>query len=308
MSSQMAKISAFQPERGLICASRTPASIAFPASSAAPAMTAARVKPGIVHLGIGAFHRAHQAVVIDDLLAAGATDWGIIGASLRSADTHDALAPQDCLYTVAVRSGAGTEHRIIGSMLDTEVAQNNPAQLIARMADPRNAHRLAHRSPRRAIATRRRPANWTTAHPDIVHDLATRTRRDRRRDSSSPRWRAGATGHRALHGAVLRQSLRQRPHREADPDAVRRAAIAGTRQMDRGRSRLPLDDGGPHRARDHRRRSRRGRGRAWPDRRVACDHRAVHAMDRRRPVSRRPAGFRARRRATCLGCRRRSNT
>src|SRR4051794_41616054 len=77
------------------------------------------VRPGIVHLGIGAFHRAHQAVLIDDLLARGASEWGIVGASLRSPDTRDALVPQDCLYTLAVRSGAGTEHRIIGSVLET---------------------------------------------------------------------------------------------------------------------------------------------------------------------------------------------
>ena len=94
------------------------------------------VTPGIVHLGIGAFHRAHQAVVIDDLLAGGATDWGIIGASLRSPETRDALAPQDCLYTTAVRSGAGTDHRIIGSVLACEVAKEKPGQLITRLANP----------------------------------------------------------------------------------------------------------------------------------------------------------------------------
>src|SRR6185312_15187250 len=71
-----------------------------------PTYDRSQVKPGIVHLGIGAFHRAHQAVVIDDLLASGSTDWGIIGASLRSPETRDALVPQDGLYTVAVRSGA----------------------------------------------------------------------------------------------------------------------------------------------------------------------------------------------------------
>src|SRR5437016_14155565 len=108
----------------------------LPSQIRRPAYDRSGVTPGIVHLGIGAFHRAHQAVVVDDLLAAGATDWGIIGASLRSSDTYDALAPQDCLYTVAVRSGAGTEHRIIGSVLETQVAKQNPAQLIARMADP----------------------------------------------------------------------------------------------------------------------------------------------------------------------------
>src|SRR5450631_2431365 len=97
-----------------------------------PGYDRARVKPGIVHLGLGAFHRAHQAVVIDDLLAAGATDWGIVGTSLRSSDTHDALAPQDGLYTVAIRSGAGAEHRVVGSILKTEVAKANPEHLIAR--------------------------------------------------------------------------------------------------------------------------------------------------------------------------------
>ena len=101
-----------------------------------PAYDRSGVTPGIVHLGIGAFHRAHQAVVIDDLLAGGATDWGIVGASLRSPDTRDALAPQDCLYTVAVRSGAGTDHRIIGSVLGCEVATENPGQLIARLTNP----------------------------------------------------------------------------------------------------------------------------------------------------------------------------
>src|SRR5262245_57944170 len=101
-----------------------------------PAYDRSRVTPGIVHLGIGAFHRAHQAVVIDDLLAGGATDWGIVGASLRSPQTRDALAPQDCLYTLAVRSGAGTDHRIIGSVLATEVANESPTPLMTRLTDP----------------------------------------------------------------------------------------------------------------------------------------------------------------------------
>src|SRR5260221_14559681 len=74
----------------------------LPPSVSHPGYDRALVTPGIVHLGIGAFHRAHQALVIDDLLASGPKDWGIVGASLRSADTRDALLPQDCLYTVAV--------------------------------------------------------------------------------------------------------------------------------------------------------------------------------------------------------------
>jgi fructuronate reductase len=143
----------------------------LPGHVSRPGYDRARITSGIVHLGIGAFHRAHQAVVIDDLLASGATDWGIIGASLRSSDTYDALAPQDCLYTVATRSGAGTEHRIIGSVLQTEVAKNNPAQLIARMADP--ATRIVSLTiTEKGYCHTPQTGALDANHPDIVHDLA----------------------------------------------------------------------------------------------------------------------------------------
>ena len=82
---------------------------ALPASVAIPAYDRARITPGIVHLGVGAFHRAHQAAYVDDCLAAGETGWGIVGVSLRSADTRDALAPQDGLYTLAIRSSGERE-------------------------------------------------------------------------------------------------------------------------------------------------------------------------------------------------------
>src|SRR5690242_3004778 len=135
-----------------------------------PAYDRTRITPGIVHLGIGAFHRAHQAVVIDDLLAAGATDWGIVGASLRSPKTRDALAPQDCLYTTAVRSGAGTEHRIIGSVVACEVASENPAALIARLADP--ATRIVSLTvTEKGYCHTPQTGDLDERHPDIVHDL-----------------------------------------------------------------------------------------------------------------------------------------
>ena len=149
-----------------------------------------RVAAGIVHLGIGAFHRAHQAVMIDDLLAGGATDWGIVGASLRSSDTRDALAPQDCLYTVAVRSGAGTEHRVVGSVLETEVARENPERLIARMAAP--VTRIVSLTvTEKGYCHTPQTGELDERHPDIVHDLKIPMRRARRPDLSLPRWRAG---------------------------------------------------------------------------------------------------------------------
>src|ERR1700712_3387688 len=128
------------------------------------------IRPGIVHLGIGAFHRAHQAVVIDDLLARGASEGGIVGASLRSSDTRDALVPQDCLYTLAVRSGAGTEHRIIGSVLEVIVAPANPERLVARMADP--ATRIVSLTvTEKGYCHTPQTGELDAQHPDIVHDL-----------------------------------------------------------------------------------------------------------------------------------------
>src|SRR4051812_1924495 len=136
-----------------------------------PAYDRSRVTSGIVHLGLGAFHRAHQAVVIDDCLAAGATSWGIVGASLRSPDTRDALAPQDHLYTVAVRAAEGTEHRIIGALLDSVVARESPARLVERMADP--ATRIVSLTvTEKGYCHTPQTGELDETHPDILHDIA----------------------------------------------------------------------------------------------------------------------------------------
>ena len=81
---------------------------------------------GVVHLGVGAFHRAHQAVVFDDRLAAGERDWAISGVSLRSPATRDALKPQDGLYTLSVRGPAREDLRVIGALRERLVASEDP--------------------------------------------------------------------------------------------------------------------------------------------------------------------------------------
>ncbi|HEX8165951.1 MAG TPA: mannitol dehydrogenase family protein [Beijerinckiaceae bacterium] len=108
----------------------------LPPDVARPAYNIVAARVGVVHLGIGAFHRAHQAVYIDDRLAAGETGWAICGASLRSPDTSKALEPQDGLYSVAVRSGAGERLRVIGSVRRLVVAPSDPEALLAAMSDP----------------------------------------------------------------------------------------------------------------------------------------------------------------------------
>ncbi len=93
------------------------------------------VSIGIVHLGIGNFHRAHQAVYCDDLLERGATQWGIAGVSLRSSKMKEALAPQDYVYTLATLSET-TEYRVIGALQDIYVAPENPEAVIAILSKP----------------------------------------------------------------------------------------------------------------------------------------------------------------------------
>ena len=90
------------------------------------------VSPGIVHLGLGAFHRAHQAVYIDGLLA-NEPQWGIVGASLRSAATAAALGPQDGLYTLALEEG----HRIIGSVSQVVDCSRGSEPVLTRLVDER---------------------------------------------------------------------------------------------------------------------------------------------------------------------------
>jgi fructuronate reductase len=143
----------------------------LPVAVQRPRYDRSAVTPGIVHLGIGAFHRAHQAVVVDDRLAAGETSWGLIGASLRSPDTRDALKAQDGLYTLAIRSGDPTRFRVIGSIARVHVAPEDPERLLARLANP--ATRIVS-----LTVTEKGychdPATGTLAedHPDIRHDLA----------------------------------------------------------------------------------------------------------------------------------------
>jgi fructuronate reductase len=135
-----------------------------------PAYDRASVTAGIVHLGIGAFHRAHMAVYVDDLLADDPS-WGIIGASLRRPDTKEALGPQDCLYTIAVRDAAGTHPRVIGSILSVMDANTQRDDLLALMADP--AIRIVSLTvTEKGYCHDPATGDLDEKHPDVVHDLA----------------------------------------------------------------------------------------------------------------------------------------
>ncbi|MGU3391844.1 mannitol dehydrogenase family protein [Sphingomonas sp. M1A8_2b] len=102
--------------------------VAQPAASDAPVRR-------IVHLGIGAFHRAHQAVYTQDAMTPD-DGWRITGVSLRSPQVRDTLAPQDGLYTVTERANGATSTRLITAIDTVLVAAEEPQAVIAALADP----------------------------------------------------------------------------------------------------------------------------------------------------------------------------
>jgi fructuronate reductase len=110
---------------------------ALPAGVAQPAYDRNQRGIGIVHFGIGAFHRAHMAAYTDDAIAAGdGGDWRILGVSLRSPAVRDQMHPQDGLYALVERGTAGSKYRVIGSVADVLVASEETERLMATLAAP----------------------------------------------------------------------------------------------------------------------------------------------------------------------------
>ncbi|MDZ4046205.1 MAG: mannitol dehydrogenase family protein, partial [Rhodoglobus sp.] len=105
-----------------------------------PRFDRSRVKAGIAHIGVGGFHRAHQAVYLDDLLALGQErGWGILGVGVLPSDhaMRDALREQDHLYTVVERHPDGSlDPRVIGSMVGFLFVPDDPDAAAGRLADP----------------------------------------------------------------------------------------------------------------------------------------------------------------------------
>ena len=98
------------------------------------------VSVGIVHIGVGNFHRSHQAMYLDTLMNSGAAlDWGICGIGLQPSNVvmRDALAAQDNLYTLVIRHADGTwDARVIGSIVEYLFAPDDPEAAIEKMAAP----------------------------------------------------------------------------------------------------------------------------------------------------------------------------
>jgi fructuronate reductase len=141
----------------------------LPAAVERPAFDPAALKPGIVHLGIGAFHRAHQAVFTEDAIAAKGGDWGIIGASLQHADVPDALLAQDGLYTVEIL-GEAPRYRVMGVLRKALFAPRDHAQLRDALASSAT-HAVTLTLSEKGYCLDG-AGRLDFSHPDIVHDLS----------------------------------------------------------------------------------------------------------------------------------------
>ena len=108
---------------------------------ARPTYDRSQVSVGIVHFGVGGFHRAHQAMYLDRLMNRGlALDWGICGVGVMPGDKarRDALCGQDGLYTLVLRHGPGRlDARIIGSIVEYLFAPDEPERVLEILTSPR---------------------------------------------------------------------------------------------------------------------------------------------------------------------------
>jgi mannitol 2-dehydrogenase len=147
---------------------------ALPAELLPPQYDRSRLKPRIVHVGVGGFHRSHEAFYTDELLRADEScDWGICGVGLRPGDEKIAsiLKEQDYLYTLIIRHPDGTiENRVIGSIIDFLMGCDDPESVIEQMASPdTRIVSLTITEGGYNLDAATGDFNWN--HPDAQHDL-----------------------------------------------------------------------------------------------------------------------------------------
>jgi len=124
---------------------------------------------GIVHLGIGAFHRAHQAVMTDTALAAQGGDWRITGISLRAKDVAQTMNPQNGLYTLIERGADGTSARVIAAVRDVIAA--DPAATLTAMLEPL-VRIVTLTVTEKGYGIDRSTRDADPSHPAVISDLA----------------------------------------------------------------------------------------------------------------------------------------
>ena len=179
---------------------RQPISASLPPRSPVPNYDQSGLKAGIVHFGVGNFHRSHQAVYLDDLFNAGVDhDWALVGAGVFEGEKigRDKLEAQDWLTTVVEQDSRPYGARVTGAMIDFLVP-GDTAAIIARACRSGHPHRLAdhhrgrlfHRPGLRRSSTRRIPTSSptppTSRQPEDRFGLILAGLKRRRADGIAP--------------------------------------------------------------------------------------------------------------------------
>ncbi|MDE0456190.1 MAG: mannitol dehydrogenase family protein [Chromatiales bacterium] len=147
---------------------------ALPETIARPTYDRAALTPGIVHIGLGNFHRSHQAWYLHRLMQIGlGRDWAIIGAGVRPYDAvqRRKLLEQDCLSTLIELDPAGMSAEVVGSMIGYAPVEEGNASLVRRMADP-VIRIVALTVTESGYYVEPVTKDFDAAHPDIRHDAA----------------------------------------------------------------------------------------------------------------------------------------
>ena len=159
-----------------------------------PAYDRAALRVGMAHVGVGAFHRSHQAEYTDDLLHQSFGPWGVVGVNIREPRLAGTLGRQAGLYTRLIRQDDRVEARVIGSIVSVVDSQHSPAPALQALSSP-EVEVVTLTVTEKGYCHRPASGELDLGHPDIVHDLA---------DPETPR---------SLPGILLRAlELRMRSH------------------------------------------------------------------------------------------------
>ncbi len=190
-----------------------------------PGYARAALRPSVVHLGVGSFHRSHQAVYFDELARRGEVGWGLTGVGLRRRAMADALVPQDGLYTVVERGAEVTRPRVVGVMTRYLFAPDDPRLVVAALADGRT-RLVTLTTTGAAYHVDATTGEFAADHDEVVADLA---------DPGAPRSALGLL----VTALDVRRRARRAPftvlscdNLPANGEVARRAVVAFARLRD----------------------------------------------------------------------------
>ncbi|MER8717701.1 mannitol dehydrogenase family protein [Mesorhizobium sp. M0999] len=143
----------------------------LPASVQTPSYDRTLLSPGMAHLGVGAFHRCHQAEYTDDLISLRFDRWGIVGINIRPPRLADTLGRQGGLYTRLIRENSHIEARVIGSIVRVVDSQESAAPALGVLISP-DIELVTMTVTEKGYCHVPSSGELDLGHPDIVHDLA----------------------------------------------------------------------------------------------------------------------------------------